>query len=39
MKPLTYMLARYYQARSQRAYRAYLSMKKKPEKYFAKVGL
>lgn len=39
MKPITYIVARYYEVRAQRALVAYHRLKKKAEKYFREVGL
>lgn len=39
MKPISYIIARFYEVRAKRALRAYHAFKAKAEKYFAKVGM
>lgn len=39
MNPLNYILARFYEVRSRKAFRAYVALKAKAEKYFKKAGL
>jgi len=39
LKPFTYVLARFYEARANRAFRRYLALDEKAEKLFKKVGL
>lgn len=39
MKTAHYILARFYEARSARAFRRYLTFKKRAEVFFRKVGL
>jgi len=39
MRPFNYILARFYQARSRRAFRTYVKLAKEAEKFFSRVGL
>lgn len=39
MKPFNYIIARLYEVRSRKAFRAYVALKAKAEKYFVKAGL
>lgn len=39
MKPFSYIAARWYQVRSDRAYSKYLKLIKKAEKFFVRAGL
>ena len=38
-RAFTYIAGRFYEARSNRAFRKYLTFKRKAEKFFARVGL
>lgn len=39
MRAVTYIVARWYEVRSNRALKRYLALKEKAEKYFRQVGL